>query len=95
VTHDLMTKCEQKKEYRRPHGDAWEWKVVEVSSMLEVPRDRLRCMHCHGAVRIHRQQVPHGPQDHVEHVLRQDSIHCLGGHYYDGTGQRTSTQPVE
>lgn len=95
MAHDLMLDCEQKKEYRRLDGDVWQWDPITVSSALAVSRDKLRCVHCHGAVRIHKQQVPNGPRDHVEHMLRQDSVHCQGGNYYDGQGQRLSTQPVE
>lgn len=95
MAHDLMLDCEQRKEFRRPDGDVLEWRRVTVSSAVDVPRERLRCMHCHGAVRVHKQQVPDGPRDHVEHLLHQDSEHCRGGVYYDGHGQRRSTQPVE
>lgn len=94
MPRDMMTQCEQKTEFRRPGGDVWEWKVVPVTRVLEVPRERLRCMHCHGAVRVHRRQVEHGPQDHVEHLLRQDSEHCPGGVHYTGQFQ-FSSQPVE
>jgi hypothetical protein len=50
-------------------------------------------MHCHGAVRIHRQKVANGPQDHVEHRSRQDSQGCRGGIYFDGN-HRLSASPV-
>jgi hypothetical protein len=95
MPQDLMLDCEQKKEFRRPGGDVWEWRQVTVSSALFVSRERLRCMHCHGELRVHKQQAPDGPRDHVEHMLRVDSEHCRGGVHYDGLGQRRSTQPVE
>jgi hypothetical protein len=52
-------------------------------------------MHCHGAVQIRRQSVDNGPEDHVEHRLRQDSENCEGGSIYDDGKHRLSLQPVE
>lgn len=55
----------------------------------------IRCKHCHGAVRIHRQQVDHGPADHVEHRERVDSENCLGGSYFPAGGvHKMSSRPV-
>lgn len=97
LTHDAMTRCEQKKEYRTVDGGSeGRWSEVSVSSIAaETPRDRLRCLHCHGAVRVHLQQVSHGPQDHVEHLSRKDSEHCRAGYYYTGGEHRMSSHPVE
>jgi hypothetical protein len=95
MPHDEMTRCEQKKEFRTKDGDSeWRWVEVAASTVVGVPRERLRCMHCHGTVRLHRQQVSHGPQDHLEHLHKQDSEHCRGGHYFDGGDHRISSQPV-
>jgi hypothetical protein len=95
MPHDLMTRCEQKKEYRIKGQDSWKWVEVAASEIAHVPRERIRCLHCHGAVRFHQQQVAHGPKDHVEHRSRQDSEHCMGGVYYEGPLHQLSTQPVE
>jgi hypothetical protein len=95
MPHDLMTRCEQKKEFRAASGDYSKWVEVSASEVVGVARDRIRCMHCHGAVRLHQKQVDHGPQDHVEHRLRQDSEHCKAGVYYQGPPHQLSTQPVE
>jgi hypothetical protein len=95
MAHDKMTVCEQKKEFRTNNGGSeWRWVEVAASRVADVPRKRLRCTHCHGAVRLHRQQVPHGPQDHLEHLLKQDSEHCRGGHYFAGE-HRLSSQAVD
>lgn len=96
MPHDEMTRCEQKKEFRTADGGSeWRWVEATASKLAEeTPRDRIRCLHCHGAVRVHRQQVEHGPQDHVEHLYRQDSEHCRGGHYFKGGEHRMSLQPV-
>lgn len=94
MPHDRMTRCEQKKEYRTAEGGSeWRWVEVPVPSVVGVPRNRIRCIHCHGGVRLHQQQVQHGPQDHVEHLHKQDSEHCPGGHYFGGE-HRMSSQPV-
>ena len=93
MSHDLMTRCQQKKEYRAANGDYSRWIEVSASEVAGVASERIRCMHCHGAVRLHSRQVPHGPQDHVEHRLKQDSEHCLGGVYYQAPHQ-ISRQPV-
>jgi hypothetical protein len=73
----------------------WRWVEVAASRVAGVARSGIRCMHCHGAVRLHRQQVDHGPQDHVEHLHRSDSEHCRGGHYFTGPDHQMSLQPVE
>lgn len=90
---DLMTRCEQRKEYKVNDGYEWRWKEVPVSEALGAQAADVRCMYCHGAVRIHKQQVNHGPQDHVEHRSRRDSEFCQGGHYFRGE-HRMSTQAV-
>lgn len=51
-------------------------------------------MHCYGAVRIHQQQVERGPQDHVEHRLRQDSESWRVGVHFQGA-HSMPIQPVE
>jgi hypothetical protein len=68
-----------------------------VRSVEKVSKDAAtRCMHCHGAVRIHQQQVDHGPADHVEHLEREDSENCLGGHYFPAGGvHKMSSRPVK
>ncbi len=93
MPHDLMTRCEQKKQFMVDEKRVWKWVDVEVSKIIGTPHE-IRCLHCHGAVRLHKQRVNHGPQDHVEHRSKQDSEHCPGGHYFKGGKPRLSTQPV-
>jgi hypothetical protein len=45
-------------------------------------------------VRIHRQKVADGPQDHVKHRSRADSQSCQGDEHVEGTPLRSS-RPVE
>ena len=94
MSTDLMTVCERRTQYKIDGQYEWRWKEVAVSEAIGKSGKDIRCAHCHGAVRIHQQQVAHGPQDHVEHRSRQDSENCKGGHYFKGT-HRLSSQPVE
>jgi len=93
MPHDLMTQCEQKKQFMVNDKREWRWVKVPVSKVIG-PYEAIRCVHCHGAVRLHKQKVDHGPKDHVEHRSRQDSEHCQGGIYFQGK-QRLSSQSVE
>lgn len=90
---DLMLRCEQRSQYKVESGYEWRWKEVPVSEVVGTQPSDIRCMHCHGAVRLHRKKVEHGPQDHVEHRLKQDSESCRGGVYFSGE-HLMSTQPV-
>jgi len=93
MPHDLMLRCEQKREYLIAGRRELRWKEVPVSHALDAAPGTIRCMHCQGAVRVHRQRAVDGPQDHVEHRLRQDSVGCRGGIHFDGN-HRLSAQPV-
>jgi len=94
MPHDLMVKCQQKKLFLRDGKKVWEWVEVAVSTLTSGARGDVRCVHCHGTVRVHKQHVDHGPTDHVEHRSRQDSENCIGGIYFKGTHQM-SFIPVE
>lgn len=88
-----MLRCEQRREYLISGKHEWRWKEVPVAEAADAGPGEVRCMHCHGAVRIHRRKVAHGPQDHVEHLSRQDSQGCKAGVHFDGI-HRKSSQPV-
>ena len=92
---DLMYHCEQKKLFMVDGVKVPRWVERDVAGLTSgASKDRsIRCMHCHGAVRVHLQQVDHGPADHVEHLHRQDSEHCRGGAYFKGD-HRESQMPV-
>ena len=94
MPHELSTRCEQKKQFMVGNNREWRWVEVEVSKAIGAAPHTIRCMHCHGAVRIHKQQVANGPQDHVEHRSRQDSENCRAGIYFKGK-HKLSTQPVQ
>jgi hypothetical protein len=94
MPHDLMTKCEQKKLFIRDGKKVWEWVEVPVSSMTSGGWGDIRCVHCHGEVKVHKQYVKHGPADQVEHRSRRDSENCIGEIYYAGS-HKLSSIPVQ
>lgn len=91
---DLMTKCEAKRPFIIDEKKVFKWVEVDVSQLSSGSQHGIRCAHCHGDVRVHKQQVKHGPADHVEHMSRQDSERCRGGHHFKGIHQ-LSQHPVE
>jgi hypothetical protein len=93
MARDFMIRCEQRKLYKTDGLYEQRWKDVAVTEILQAAPQDIRCVHCHGAVRLHRQQAAQGPQDHAEHRLRQDSEGCRGGHYFRGEHQMSS-RPV-
>ncbi len=93
MSSELMIKCE-KKVVKLVEGKSTEkWVEVFASELPSGEQPDIRCIHCHGKVRVHRQHVEHGPRDHVEHLSRQDSENCKGGHYFGGE-HKMSLQPV-
>lgn len=91
----MMFECEQKKEFQVGGTIERRWAQVSASLVDGVSRELLRCMHCHGEVRFHKQRQEHGTRDHVEHRSRADSIGCRGGHYFEGGPHRMSLNPVK
>lgn len=47
-------------------------RVIYVDGSREV-----RCPYCQGEIRIHRNRVAGGPQDHFEHRHAEDSRRCV------------------
>jgi hypothetical protein len=94
MPHDMMVRCERRTQYKIDGRYEWRWKEVDVAEMPTTSPRKIRCLYCHGAVRVHRQQIPQGPRDHVEHRSRRDSEGCPGGHYFQGIA-RLSSNPIE
>ena len=90
----LMVWCQQKKNRKVDGKKFLDWFDAYVKDVPKESKPAVRCKYCHGAVRIHRQLVEHGPADHVEHLSRQDSERCQGGIHFLGTHQ-LSLNPVE
>lgn len=91
---DLMTHCEQKKLFMLALKKEWLWVKIPVS-LVGASYEAIRCMHCHGAVLIHRQSEDHGLEDHVEHRSCRDAENCQGGSIFVQGKHRLSSQPVE
>jgi hypothetical protein len=93
MPHDMMLKCERKAQFKINNEKVWKWVDVDVADLTSGEQPAIRCIHCHGRVRVHKQNVAHGPRDHVEHMSCQDSENCRGGHYFKGE-HKMSSQPV-
>ncbi|MCC6509029.1 MAG: hypothetical protein IT423_07975 [Pirellulaceae bacterium] len=91
MARDMMTRCQVKRKYKIDGAKEWRWCEVAVTEVRE--GEDIRCLHCHGNVRVHRQKIETGPQDHVEHKSRDESKSCQGGHSFEGT-HRQSAKPV-
>jgi hypothetical protein len=52
MPHDLMLRCEARREYLVNRKHEWRWKEVAVAETADAAVNDVRCMHCHGAVRI-------------------------------------------
>ena len=89
-----MYECEVKRPFVRDGVRTLEWVMRPVKEITD--GSQIRCMHCHGEVRIHRQRVAHGPRDHVEHRSGKDSEHCRGGSLFrgDDADHKGSNDPV-
>ena len=97
---DLMYQCEQKKphlildENKKPTGKrGLKWVAVDVSSLPMVGTE-IRCVHCHGAIKLHKQKRATGPVGHVEHRDREDSERCQGGIHFTGPDHQMSLNPI-
>jgi hypothetical protein len=95
MPHDLMIRCELRKLYKIDGEYESRWKEVPVAEATGALPEDIRCMHCHGAVRIHKQRIALGPRDHVEHRTKEDSEGCRGGVYFQGEPHRMSSRPVK
>lgn len=89
---EKIYECEVKRPFMENGQRVRRWIRREVS--LIEKQDQIRCYECKGKVRLHRQRIPNGPKDHVEHRERSDSEGCSLGHYYLGKPQ-ASSDPVE
>jgi dissimilatory sulfite reductase (desulfoviridin) alpha/beta subunit len=83
-----MTRCEEKRLYKVDETKAWRWVEVAVDALSNDGQKEIRCMHCHGHVRVKVQKVGHGSQNIVAHRSAMDSQHC------GGAGAIVSANPV-
>lgn len=89
-----MYDCEVKRLFKKDGKHERRWVSAEVLKIDDGAE--IRCVHCHGEVRIHRQRQENGPKDHVEHRSGDDARHCRGGAEFRGTDadHRMSPNPV-
>ena len=98
---EKIYECEVKRRQRRKDGAGYEpfWKLKSVQDAVDDNDTEFRCKDCHGAVKLHRRKVAHGPASHAEHLSRVDSEYCPAGMYFlkatDGRTARLSASPVE
>jgi hypothetical protein len=91
--------CEVKRLFKADALKEWRWVERAVAEAIESGDAQYRCKDCHGAVKLHGKNVPHGPAPHVEHRFRADSEYCVAGIYFreasDGRQPRLSEKPVK
>lgn len=62
MSSEFMIKCE-KKEVRIIDGKSIDkWIEVFASELPSGGQPDIRCMHCHGKIRVHRKHVEHGQE---------------------------------
>ena len=90
----LTDECEVKTLFKVGGQREYRWTVKPVSSLpTSGARKDIRCRHCHGRVRVHKQQVAGGPTDHVEHLSHDDTVRCRAGSNFAGE-HHMSDDPV-
>ncbi len=88
-----MYECEVKVPFVENGAKVMKWTVKPVSALGSGTQRGIRCKHCRGEVRVHKQQVSDGPEDHVEHTSRDDAEHCPGSPLFKGVF-RPSQNPI-
>lgn len=97
---EKLYNCEVKRRRVRASGTGYEpfWKVKSLVDAIVDGDTEFRCKDCHGAVKLHKRNLPTGPAAHVAHKLRNDSEYCTSGAWFlyatDGRSPRLSGTPV-
>jgi hypothetical protein len=95
---EKIYECEVKKLFKVDGVKEWRWVTRPVKDAIADGALEFRCKDCHGAVKLHRQHVAHGPAPHIEHKSKQDSEYCPLGFYFrqhPGREPRLSQIPIE
>lgn len=90
----LMSRCQEKRLYKVEEKKVWRWVEISVADISRDGTNAIRCMHCHGAIKLHKSKAKNAPQGQVEHRARVDSDHCKGAHELQES-QMLSSKPVE
>jgi hypothetical protein len=71
-----------------------EIEAINVSRYTRSPK--IRCIHCHGAIRIHKPWIADSIKDHFEHLNTSDTIDCCEGYQHNPRhNHKMSKFPVE
>jgi hypothetical protein len=89
-----MYECQVLIPFKKDGKTVLKWAVKPVSFLDSGAQRGIRCKHCFGEVRVHKQRVVDGPKDHVEHLKSQDAKYCRGGDTFCGE-HRPSEWPVQ
>ena len=89
----LMTRCETKRLYKVNGAKEWRWVEVAVADVASDDAREIRCVHCHGAIKVHKTKAD-ASQEHVRHRSRADADNCQAGRGSNGS-IGLSSNPVE
>jgi hypothetical protein len=93
MAKDMMVRCEEKRLHKIDGKKEMRWVQLAVADLSDDASREIRCLFCHGQVKLRTQQLATGPQSLIEHRSRQDAEHCQGSSHYQGSHQ-TSAKPV-
>ena len=90
-----MDRCEVVTLYKVDGKREYRWTIKPVASVppKSANQPAIRCMHCHGRVKVHKQKSETGLPDHVDHMARRDSEGCRAGTHFVGV-HKISEEPV-
>jgi hypothetical protein len=74
MADDLMTRCETKRLFKVNDKKEWRWVEVAVADLSG--EGEIRCVHCHGAIKIQKSAGERGPHEHAAHKARVDADNC-------------------
>jgi len=56
MSRDMTLKCERKAQFKVNDEKIWRWVEVDVADLPSGGQPEVRCIHCHGRVRVHKQK---------------------------------------
>ncbi|WP_428307263.1 hypothetical protein [Lacipirellula sp.] len=93
MAKDMMVRCEEKRLHKIDGKKEMRWVQLGVADLSPDASREIRCLYCHGQVKLRTQKESSGPQILIEHKSRQDAERCQGSAQYQGSHQR-SEKPV-
>jgi cytochrome c2 len=86
---ESMTRCETKRLYKTDAGKEWRWIEIAVADIPSGAENLIRCTHCHGAIKLHKEKGETGPPHLAKHKARADADNCK-----NGRGGSRSSKPI-